>query len=38
MRKRYKMSRKGSRKTFKKYSGTHKRNAVKHVMRGGVRM
>lgn len=33
-----KMSRRSSRRTFKKYSGTHKKNAVRHVMRGGVRM
>lgn len=37
MRKRYRMSRKKSRKTFTKYAGMHKRNAVRQVMRGGVR-
>ena len=40
MSKRYKMSKKTSRKEFRKYAGTHKRNldSVRYVMRGGVRM
>lgn len=40
MSKRFKMSKRTSRKEFRKYSGTHKHNlnAVKRVMRGGVRM
>lgn len=39
MRKRFKMSRRSSRRVFKKYTGIHRHNnAVRHVMRGGVRM
>lgn len=37
MRRRHKMSRRSSRKTFTKYAGMHRRNAVRQVMRGGVR-
>lgn len=39
MRKRQKMSRRASKVVFKKYTGVHSHNnAVKSVMRGGVRM
>lgn len=37
MRKRYKMSRRGSRKHFRKHSGYNRRNVGHPVMRGGIR-
>lgn len=37
MRKRYKMSRKGSRKHFSRNAGFHSRNAARFAMRGGIR-
>lgn len=37
MRKRHKMSRRGSRKSFRKYSKVHNRNGGHFVMRGGIR-
>lgn len=39
MRRRVRMSRRASRRVFKKYTGVHRHNnAVRSVMRGGVRM
>lgn len=39
MYKRVRLSRRASRKVFKKFTGVHSRNnAVRRVMRGGVRM
>lgn len=38
MKRRVKMSRRASKKVFKKYSGTHARNTTNYVMRGGIRM
>lgn len=40
MSKRYRMSKKTSRKEFRKFSGTHKKNipTTSYVMRGGIRM
>lgn len=39
MKYRTKMSRRSSKKVFKKYTGVHRHNnAVRSVMRGGVRM
>jgi hypothetical protein len=38
MKKRVKMSRKASKKVFKKFSGTHAKNTTSYVMRGGIRM
>jgi hypothetical protein len=37
MRRRHRMGRRSSRKTFSKNAGMQKRNAVRQVMRGGVR-
>lgn len=35
---RHKMTRRGSRKSFRKASGAHKRNSRGSPMRGGIRM
>lgn len=38
MSRRHKMSKRNSRKSFRKYSGTHKRNRGSYVTRGGIRL
>jgi hypothetical protein len=38
MRRRFKMSKRGSRKLFKKFSGSMRRNYAYNVMRGGIRL
>lgn len=37
-RSRHRMSKRGSRRSFRKYSGSHKRNHVKSLPRGGFRL
>lgn len=37
MRKRYKMSRRSSKKNFRRNSGVHSRNGSHYAMRGGIR-
>lgn len=37
MRKRYRMSRRHSRKVFKRHSRVHRRNGASYGMRGGIR-
>lgn len=38
MKKRFKLSRKGSRKSFTRHAKTHRRNLFGSPMRGGIRM